>query len=316
MNSKKPFEKKALTYEQQLELLKGKGLLIDLKDNDAKLLMQHRNYYRLSAYWLDQYKDTEKIYFKKDFSMVKINARYEFDRKLRVLILEGLERLEISLRANLAYRLAHDSGNPHAHLDNQLFHEKYYYKILENIDREVKRAERTELFIDYHLKTYSEKLPPIWVCCEVMSLGNLSQFYRTIKSIETKQAISQIYSIIKYHTLESWLHCLTDLRNYCAHHSRVFNRSYPSSPKAIGQSPSNSDLERRIALNWNHDKESKIYNLLVIIFHLLESIPLANESSKLIREHCLKHTNYFNEMGFPENWSSLPFWSTPSHKIT
>ncbi|MFM7457429.1 MAG: hypothetical protein ACKO3R_02030 [bacterium] len=71
MNSKKPFEKKALTYEQQLELLKGKGLLIDLKDNDAKLLMQHRNYYRLSAYWFDQYKDTEKIYFKKDFSMVK-----------------------------------------------------------------------------------------------------------------------------------------------------------------------------------------------------------------------------------------------------
>ena len=124
MFQKRPFDKKILTYSEQVELLKSRGMSFDDVNKSIELL-EHRNYYRLSAYWFDKYQDSNSNLFN-GISFEDISRVYEFDRKLRILILELIERLEISLRANLSYIFAHSTKNSHPHLDRGNFSGKYY----------------------------------------------------------------------------------------------------------------------------------------------------------------------------------------------
>ena len=315
MFQKRPFDKKILTYSEQVELLKSRGMSFDDVNKSIELL-EHRNYYRLSAYWFDKYQDSNSNLFN-GISFEDISRVYEFDRKLRILILELIERLEISLRANLSYIFAHSTKNSHPHLDRGNFSGKYYDSNIIKIKNEVQRSSRTELFIDHCLKTYQEELPPLWVCSEVMSLGSLSKFFSVIKSGKIKNKIAKIYSVQKDFILSSWLKCLTELRNFCAHHSRVYNRVFPSAPHAP-LTGNLSQYEKLLNNNWNCSlRQSKIYNLLLCLFYLTNDIPGAKRETIELKQFCINNLEYCEEMGFPENFQQLSFWSniTTLHSI-
>ena len=68
-------------------------------------------------------------------------------------------------------------------------------------------------------------MPPLWVVCEIMSLGHLSTFYQNIKRPHDRNLIAKEYCLDEK-VLTSFLHHLSHVRNLCAHHSRIWNRRF------------------------------------------------------------------------------------------
>jgi abortive infection bacteriophage resistance protein len=113
------YNKPPLTIEQQVDRLAARGLAIPDKARAAHYLA-HLNYYRLRAYWLPLERDPKQHIFKVGTSFEHVLDLYVFDRKLRLLLLDAIERIEVSLRTQWAYHLAHQYG-PHAYLDARHF---------------------------------------------------------------------------------------------------------------------------------------------------------------------------------------------------
>lgn len=219
---KRAFNKPPTTYAQQLVLLTDRGMRIDHPDR-AAFYLQHLNYYRLGAYWLPFEADHGSHRFVAGTSFEDVLNLYIFDRELRLLLLDAIERFEVSVRSQWAYHLAHEHG-PHAHLDPALaLNAPRWRTNLDRLSEEVSRSDET--FIRHLTRTYREELPPVWAVCEVMSLGLLSRWYNNLKPMATRRAISSVY-LTDQRVLESWLHHLTFIRNLCAHHSRLWNREF------------------------------------------------------------------------------------------
>jgi len=284
------FNKPATTYAQQVTLLQQRGMdIIDVVE--AEFYLQHLNYYRLSAYWLLFEADHTTHQFRPGTCFKDVLNLYVFDRELRLLVLDAIERVEVSVRSQWAYQLGHLYGS-YAHLDQTLFHSRYWQDNLKTLTGEVNRSNET--FIKHLQATYREKLPPVWAVCEVMSFGSLSRWYASLQPKMTRRAIAKPYGIDE-NVLESWLQHLSLVRNVCAHHSRLWNREFtiiPQSPKhkpkpLTGQFVSNS---------------RKLYNTLVLLAYCLNVISPQHKWRSRLRSLIAAHRIPVSAMGFPQNW--------------
>ncbi|MCL2335119.1 MAG: Abi family protein, partial [Endomicrobia bacterium] len=101
------YNKPPLTYEQQAELLISRGLIADKSDLVCKL--KEVNYSRLSSY-LEPYFDLTTCKYRDGTNFKLIWGNYTFDRRLRFLVIDAIDRIEISLRTKLAYEFSHKYG--------------------------------------------------------------------------------------------------------------------------------------------------------------------------------------------------------------
>jgi len=258
------YQKPPLSTSEQATLLINRGLICD----DRKRLESYLasiGYYRLSAYWfpyIDQ--NSEQFILETNFNTI-LNI-YIFDRKLRLLVMEAIERIEVSLRAQWGRELALQGGS-HAYMDSSLFKcTRKHERNLAKIDRTFKNS--NEKFIKHYKENYDiPALPPVWTVVEIMTFGMLSHWFENTKDINTKKAIIRAFKIPTIEILESIFHALTPVRNVCAHHSRLWNRRFPLSFLHIKNMK--NDLVPR---NSPNHQANYLYNYLVVIQHLMHSI--------------------------------------------
>lgn len=292
-----PFAKPATTYLQQIQLLQTRGLIID-DHVKAEFYLQQINYYRLCSYWLPFESDHATHAFKQGTSFSQVLNLYIFDRELRLLVMDAIERLEISVRAQWAYQLAHHHG-PHAHLDPNLsFNSSYWQQNYNKLSEEFNRAD--EIFIRHLKDKYSEPLPPIWAVCEIMSFGLLSRWFNNLKPMPTRKAIARVYGIDQA-VLESWLRHLSLVRNMCAHHSRLWNRDFTVTPEIPLRKP--RDLNRNF-----QPGSRKIYNTLVLLLHCMDVIAPDHHWRQRLIGLISNHDIPVRAMGFPADWQSRSIW--------
>ena len=243
--------------------------------------------------------------FKPDTSFEQVLELYVFDRELRLLILDAIERLEVAVRTRFAYELAHRHGC-HAYLQGQYFKPAFrWHSLLESLKTEVSRAD--EVFIEHYKRSYDDpELPPIWATCEVMSFGQLSKWYQLLAPIQTRKAISSHFDCDEKQ-FEGLLQHFVYLRNTCAHHSRLWNRKFT---KTIAK-PRSKPMGLRAQCNFepSHSAERKIYNSLVFLLYFMDKIAPQHTWRKRLVDLLLTHHNISKTaMGFPENWQSHPIW--------
>jgi len=272
--------KPPITYEKQIEKLRSRGCLI----NDISFcsdVLSRINYYRLSAYFLPFKKDDGSYLPGTDFNT--IYQIYEFDRKLRNLLFEAIEEVDIFLRAKLAYYHAHKYGEV-GYLNAVNYNSRHRHdKFLKVKDAEIEKNKNV-LFVKHHLKKYGGQFP-IWVITEIFTFGMLSRFYNDLPTPDQKDLARKVFNTT-HSNIISWLRCCTDLRNICAHYGRLYFRIFPAVP-------ANINTERRLfgavlALKalypdtdkWNND----IYVKLKKIFEVYN--PFIN----------------LNHIGFPIDW--------------
>lgn len=296
------YSKETYTIDQQIEQLKKRGLTIT-DDALAAHFLQNISYYRLAGYWWSMQADKENHLFKPNSTFEDVIHLYNFDRELRILLFDVIEKIEISLRTKLIYHLSHEFG-PWWFQNTSIFQDtQALIKTLSTLQEEIERSKDT--FIKEHKKKYKDDLrfPPAWKTLELTSFGALSKLYGNLKNdIASKNDIAVAFGAVNHTYLPSWLQSIAQIRNYCAHHSRLWNKNLPGTPKLLSKPP----------FEWVADvpKETqKLYVHLCIMRYLLNRIAPNNTFNSSIQQLL---TNYpsvdQNALGFKANWQNEPLW--------
>lgn len=295
------FKKPALSYEQQLQQLIDRGLVC--ADRSVALhYLSHLNYYRLGAYWLAFEADHGSHQFRPGSRFEDVLNLYIFDRELRLLVLDAIERLEVSVRTSWAYHLAHAHG-PHAHLDPALFkpdHAKWGYSgERQALEEEVRRS--PEVFIRHFRNKYEEPLPPVWATVELMTFGQLSRWSENLLRRGDRNAIAKPYALDES-VFFSFLHHVSIIRNICAHHGRLWNRELTFKFRLPDRMPG------LLVRSLNREEPRRIYNALATLAYLLDGLSPGHQWKQRLLGLVETHRIDARLMGFPEDFRKLPVW--------
>ncbi len=291
-------DKPATTFDEQIARLRERGMVIADED-DVRHYLAHLNYYRLRGYWmhLELPVAAGEHRFRPGTTFEQVIALYDFDRHLRLLVNDAIERVEVSLRTRWAHVLGHRAG-PCAYLDSNLFNE-FHPKLIASVERLY--ADRNDVFLRHYLDRNED--PPIWVLCEVLSLGDLSKWLRSIREHELRQAIVEPFGLHET-PFCSFIENLAYVRNVCAHHGRLWNRVLIVGDPAPPKKPAVLVAQRQ----QNPDARLRIYNTLLMLAWLMRRISPGSEWHLRVREHAETRPDLWNDMGFPSGWQGFELW--------
>jgi len=296
--SKVIYSKPFLPYQDQMSLLKERGMLFK-DENKALHLLERIGYYRLSGYWYPLLANKQNHIFKLGANFETAFNLYKFDRELRKMLSAEIEKIEVAIRSKMAYELS-IAHNPFWIENINLFSsERNFQEILSKINEEYERS--NEKFIHAFKSKYSNPLPPSCIILEIASFGTLSRLYSNLKPSKTKRDIAKSFALPDV-VFDSWLHSLACVRNMCAHHCRVWNnliKIRPLSPRK----PKNNWL---VNIPINSDC---VYYALSMIIYFLNVINPNHTFKQKVKALFLKYPNVDRAaMGFPTNWDLEPLW--------
>lgn len=306
--SVKPFK----SYEDQLALLEQRGMHVRDRESAIRFLSRV-NYYRLSGYWYPMRIFTSETNsaldrFQEGTTFELVKDLYEFDESLRNAVFSELGKIETAMRTIIGHSLGEMSPTIHLCPDrlsararqtqrrsNQTVHQKWLQKY------ELALAITKEDFVTHHKERYDGVLP-VWAAVEVMDWGMLSHLY-AMSPNPAKNRVADICGL-RGPQLESWLKSLNILRNYSAHHARMFNRSYDLRPK-LSEEPS------LVAIK---ETTNRAFGQLSLIQYLLRKLEIAPgiRIPEVLSRYPENELVPFSRVGAPSDWSELNLWDTQS----
>lgn len=307
--SKRSYTKPPLIYVDQLELLKSRGLIVT-NDLKALHLLQQLSYYRLSGYWYTLLEEpkTDHI-FKEGSTFEQAFKLYCFDRELRLLFLNQIEKIEVAVRAIVAYECSHSWGPFWLNEKTNFRQRGKYYSTLEKIQGEVDRS--NELFLKEYKQKYKENLPPSWITLEVCSFGNLSWIFSLIKFGRTKQNIADRFGLNEK-VFQSWLHSFVYVRNICAHHSRLWNKNLAIKPELPLKTKGDWINNFTIIDSRTQEKKSirnKTYFVICMLDYMLQTINPNNSFQEKLEDLFEKYPDVDRyALGYTKDWDSEPMF--------
>ena len=282
-----------------VQLLLTRGLIInDL--NRAENYIRHIGYYRLSAYMFPHLNLPKKNHiFKVNTTFQSVLNLYKFDKKLRLLIFNEIEKIEIAVRSSIVSNACEFFNDPYWITDSKYFMSPdKFQKTLSLIDKELEHSK--EDFIIHFRSKYSDTYPPAWILAEILSLGTLMNVYFNLRDITVQKKIAKEFGL-QVKPFESWMTIVTLTRNSCCHHARVWNKQntmLPMEPKHI----------TRPWISLSTDKLRVYYDLCIIKWFLDCVSPnntLKDKICKLLAEYpCID----ISAMGFPTDWLKEELW--------
>lgn len=272
------------TYDEQIALLKSRGLIIN-SESSAKDILRRMNYYRLSAYSLSLRKDDV---FYPGVTIEDIVALYDFDADLRRILFEFSSIAEISARAYIAYYHAREYG-PLGYLNNQYFDDEFSHaQFIKELYTAIGRS--SDVFVIHH-KEQRLGIYPVWVAVEETTFGMLSKFFKNM-SVKDRIAVAKEFYGIPHEYLENFMQCACVARNISAHGGRFYNRIHlkpavklPSKLKSLAHDRPAAYIYAVYALLPDDSK----YRMLKYIQQAFQKHPFANPKY----------------LGLPSDWECL-----------
>lgn len=300
-----------------LDRWEQRGLLLRDRERAARYL-RHIGYYRLSAY-VRSFEDSERDRLRADASFDDVLALYIFDRKLRLVILDALERVEVSVRTAVSDRMSLLDG-PHWYQNPAHFSRPHVQRyLLQEVDRMVenqlgRRAEQAtghDSFVsalEHYVTRYGKPArPPSWVVFEELSFGTLRAVYGALSDTINQAHIAASLGL-QSPVLTSWLLTYQRVRNISAHHGRLWNRGlgvYPAIPKSR-------------TIRWLHDRDlfvrdawrrQRLFPVVVSLQTILYTIAPGSTWGLRLNDPFLDHPDVpLAGMGIPREWFDDPFW--------
>ena len=284
---------------QLVSLLRSRGLAIR-DEARAKEYLRHIGYYRFSAYLFPLLTTPKENHvFKSESTFDNALDMYRFDRHLRLLMFNQIEKIEVAVRSSIVNITSRETGNPFWMTDPSCFYDaKQFVKTKQLIDTEL--AKSREEFIEHFRNTYSEPYPPAWMLAEILPLGVLTKIYENIKSNQIRKKITQEFSL-NVPVFMSWMTIITVARNNCGHHARVWNRTF-----ALQVLTQRRMTQPWISISVN---QRKAYFSLCIIKYFLNIISPNNDMKAKIDALLSAYPSIdITAMGFPRGWESEPLW--------
>lgn len=325
------YTKDWLSVERQVERLKEHDLEM-LDEDHAVRVLAAIGYYRLTGY-LYPFRRSETYVDDEGRTRVRVLSGFrsgtrlshaqeiiDFDRRLRMLVLDGLERIEVAVRMRIGYVLGRASAFAYEDptrfvgaftADGTDIRDPKPSKHVQWLQRvSARQAGSDEKFVEHFREKYDDRMP-VWALTEILELGHLSVLYRGMNQVDAEE-LARALGVPTKKLMASWLASLNYMRNVAAHHARLFNRKLqnaPSRPK-IGQIPVLDHLRQS-----EHPKQVYgTYNALAVIAYLLPSIDpdtdWAARVAALFRDFPTSDVLTIESLGAPVDWDALELWRT------
>jgi abortive infection bacteriophage resistance protein len=300
------YSKPPFSIEQQITKLKQQGLVIK-DDNKTAAYLSNISYYRLKAYTFPFQNYDDHQFQNNEINFEDIVALYRFDSRLRTLLFDALAKIEVALRTKLAYEYCVETGNSHWLTDKSLYFniDKFDF-IMEKIDEDVNRSDE-DAIKQYHTKYSSPDLPPAWMTLETLSFGNISKLIANLDCKSTAyKRIAMAFGLPNPFILENWIYSFSVLRNYCAHHSRIWNRRFHVEMKL----PYNTIFPFIDKKSLSAIHKNKIFAILSSIQYITKIINPESDFKNMLIDFISDGGKLLNikDMGFPNNWQIFGVW--------
>jgi abortive infection bacteriophage resistance protein len=301
------FDKPARTPSEHVAIWKSRGLSVD--DAEAEHYLRFIGYYRLGGYCIPfQIPNDPEHTFRTGTTFKQVLRLYTFDRELRLLAMDAIERVEVAFRTTVSNHMSVKYG-PHWYMNQRLFRSSDKGTFFKNLITIVAantgasldgitraRREPEPFLVSYFAKYCEPKLPPSWMTAEVLSLSDWSLIFEEIEKREDRRVIAASFEVAP-EVLQSWIHAVAYVRNICAHHGRLWNREFTIKPMIAEK--------YRQELTPNNRFRAQAFVL--------------NQFMQLISPHTTwaqrlsDHFNMFaevpkHEMGFSEGWEKSAAW--------
>ena len=323
------YAKPWLSIDEQVNKLQSRGVQIGEQPTAVELL-RRVGYYRLTGYLYpfreSLFTDTDGQpqlhvlnHYKPGTSLEHASHLIDFDRELRMLVLDGIERIEVSLRMQVGYILGRVSPFAHQYKSTfvSAFTEEFvdlrtdsltsrHAQWLHRVDKRQKDSD--EAFVTHFRTKYDDQMP-IWALTEILEMGHLGRLYAGLSnSLATE--IAQAYGAPTKKLMTSWISSLNYVRNVSAHHARLFNRKLvaaPGRPKP-GLVPTLDHLRDESSAK----EVFGLYNALAIMAYLLQSIETDSQWSQrviaLVKNFPELLGFTISTMGIPADWTQQELW--------
>ncbi|WP_062070808.1 Abi family protein [Demequina sediminicola] len=311
------YDKPPLSVGELVDRLQERGMVIPDRDRGSRYI-RHIGYYRLSPYTIPFQQDRSQHTLTDGTTFDEILDLYVFDRALRLLVLDALERAEVAIRAALTDHMATTYTDSHWYLDPALFARagkhttflKLVKKLYDDTLHHHADIGADEIVhksaLDHYVTTYGEpELPPSWLMVESLTLGQLASVIHNLRHRSDRTAIAHSLGLTDP-LLLSWLKSYVRVRNICAHHGRLWNVGlgvYPAIPKSSQVSwPRSWGAVPDVSLR-------RLYPVLVSLQAVLNTVSPRSQWAERL-QNLLSNRPALNlrGMGIPHGWSNDEFW--------
>lgn len=288
---------------------------MNFKDEvSASHFLSNISYYRLKGYWWDMQNDLQQHIFKADTYFEDVIDRYNFDRHLRLILFDAIERIEVALRTKMIYHLSM-SYRGLWYLDPSLFvadakirngvNKTTHLQTIEELKKEFSRSQ--EVFIKDQRNRYPNDDADAWKILEVASMGTLSKLYKSLKhQLPEKARISKEMGLNLHNELSSWLEAITYVRNIIAHHSRLWSRNMVKTPVQQLNNPSGVWFDNLLV----PVQSKKPFLIISCMVYLCNAVTPGHQiKTKIIDLFNSNPGTPIYKLGFLNDWQNTPLWS-------
>lgn len=314
------YSKPWLAIEEQITRLRARGLDIP-DDGEAAAVLGEVGYYRLTGY-LHPFRVSTMPHdgtapvireeYRPGTRLADGVALMEFDQDLRLLVLEGVERIEVAVRTRMGHVLGRQSA--FAHEDPDLFTAAFTTPDVDGTSRHgvwlarvgQRRTDSDEAFATHFADKYDGRMP-IWALTEILELGHVTRLYAGLRN-DVATEVASSFGVPTKRLMQSWLASINYVRNVAAHHARLFNRKLVNAPKR----PTVATVPLLAHLSDGAPKVFGVYNVLAVMAYLLHGLHGCDgwpeRAASLMRTFPENGGVTVAAMGVAPGWLDCPLW--------
>ena len=297
--------------DEQIDILKSKGLVIDNIDK-AKEILFRENYFFISGYrhlFMVSKKDN---HFISGTTFEELYSMFSFDRKIRNIFFSFILIIENNMKSIISYQLSKKYGykekdylNPN-NFTQDAMKSRQVYDILNKMRRQIRINGREHTATLHYIDNYG--YVPMWILVKVLSFGIISEFYGILKS-EDQLRIAEMYRL-DVETLIIYLSLVSNYRNICAHEEVLYDhRTQRSIPDC--------KYHQQLCIELSEDEykygKNDLFAIVIIMKQMLSETEFRDLMNQVSYEadilegrlHSVSITSILNSCGFPDNWKEI-----------
>jgi abortive infection bacteriophage resistance protein len=304
--------KRVISVPEQIELLRSRGMTIS-NEEIATEFLNKVSYFKFSAYLKEFEVHPTTHTFREGTCIEHPIELCLFDSKLRSILFDALEEIELAFKTKLINAITPVHGN-NWYEDYNLFNDTEDFKFasyLAKLHEKITNPKTKEKFITHYNNTYkTPEHPPVWMIMEIITLGTTSKMYDAFKDKNLRADVSWHFIEMIDKIFTTWIHHLTYLRNLCAHHCVVWNRLMIVRPR-FPTSKKNKFIDDIESMTEEvPQRYAKVYASLCIINYMMIRINRTSAFKEQVLELMNTHpTINIDKMGFTPKWREENLWS-------